>query len=149
MARAANILLVEDNPDDVLLVCKAVQSTMAGIKIHVVGNGQEAIRYLEGEGPFGDRQSHPFPDIVLLDLKMPLVNGFEVLRWLRAQPRLKRLPVIVLSGSAQQSDTVQAYECGANSYLIKPSNFSDLLQTMKTVGDFWLGGTKLPESGAA
>ena len=147
MARSPNILLVEDDPNDALLVTKAFQKTLAGIPLHAVVNGQEAVNYLKGEGLYADRARYPFPDIVLLDLKMPLMNGFDVLRWIRQQPRLKRLPVIVLTGSVQDSDARLAYEVGANSYVIKPTDFNRLLETMKILGSFWLGGTKLPEVG--
>jgi len=144
MARTAAILLVEDDANDALLVRKAAQKTLAGIPILVVDNGQEAVQYLQGEGIYANRSQYPFPDIVLLDLKMPIMNGFEVLRWVRAQPKLRRLPVIILTGSVHESDTKTAYEEGANSYLIKPGNFNELVETMRNVGDFWLGGTKLP-----
>lgn len=144
MARTAAILLVEDDANDALLVRKAAQKTLAGIPILVVGNGQEAVQYLQGEGIYADRSKYPFPDIVLLDLKMPVMNGFEVLRWVRSQPKLRRLPVIILTGSVHEGDTKTAYEEGANSYLIKPGNFNELVETMRNVGDFWLGGSKLP-----
>jgi CheY-like chemotaxis protein len=109
MARAANILLVEDNSDDATLVCTAVQRTLAGIRVIVVGDGQGAINYLGGDGPYRDRATYPFPDLVLLDLKMPLVNGFEVLTWIPSQPALKGLPVVILTGSVLASDNAQAY----------------------------------------
>jgi len=144
MARTATILLVEDDPNDVLLVRKAAQNTLAGIPISVAPNGEEAVNYLSGAGAYADRAKYPFPDIVLLDLKMPVMNGFEVLRWVRSQPSLKRLPVIIFTGSVHESDTKTAYEEGANSYLIKPGNFNDLVETMRNVGEFWLRGTKLP-----
>src|SRR5882757_8358893 len=115
MARTATILLVEDDPNDVLLVRKAAQNTLAGIPISVAPNGEEAVNYLSGTGAYADRSKYPFPDIVLLDLKMPVMNGFEVLRWVRSQPALKRLPVIIFTGSVHESDTKTAYEEGANS----------------------------------
>ena len=148
MARSATILLAEDDPNDALLMRKAVQKTLSRIPLVVVNNGQEAVHYLNGDGPYADRTLHPFPDLVLLDLKMPLMNGFEVLRWVRQQPRLKRLPVIVLSGSVLESDVRLAYEAGANSYLAKPADFNHLLETVKILGDFWLGATLLPEAGS-
>src|SRR2546423_5772052 len=146
MARTAAVLLVEDDPNDALLVRKAAQKTLSGIPFLVVSNGQEAIQYLKGEGVYADRARFPFPDIVLLDLKMPVMNGFEVLRWVRSQPKLKRLPVIILTGSVHENDTKTAYEEGANSYLVKPGSFNDLVETMRNVGEFWLGGTKLPST---
>ena len=147
MARSANILLVEDDPNDAVLVRKAVQTTLAGIPVAVVSDGQEAVNYLKGEGPYANRALYPFPDIVLLDLKMPLMDGFEVLRWIRKQPRLKRLPVVVLTGSVQERDARLAYEVGANSYVIKPTGFSQLSDAMKRLGDFWLSAARLPDAG--
>jgi len=149
MARSPTILLVEDDENDALLVRKAAQKTLAGIPISCVSNGHEAVQYLKGEGIYADRSKHPFPDIVLLDLKMPVMNGFEVLRWVRSQPKLKRLPIIILTGSVHETDTRTAYEEGANSYLIKPANFNELVETIKNVGDFWLTGTRLPNLGEA
>jgi len=146
MARTPAILLVEDNPDDALLVSKAAQATLAGIPVSIVTNGAEAIRYLQGDGPYAERALHPFPDIILLDLNLPLMNGFEVLHWIRSQAGLKRLPVIVLSGSLLPEDTQRAYEAGANSYLVKPVDLSGMLQTIKNMGDFWLRGTRLPDA---
>lgn len=144
MARTAAILLVEDDANDALLVRKAAQKTLVGIPVLVVGNGQEAVQYLQGTGVYADRTKYPFPDIVLLDLKMPVMNGFEVLRWVRSQPKLRRLPVIILTGSVHEGDTKAAYEEGANSYLIKPGNFNELVETLRNLGDFWLAGTRLP-----
>jgi len=85
------------------------------------------------------------PELVLLDLKMPQVNGLEVLRWIRSQPGLRRLPVIVLTGSLLPEDTQRAYEAGANSYLVKPLDFNGMMETMKNMADFWLTGTMFPE----
>ena len=149
MARSVNILLVEDDPNDVMLIRKAVQKTLSGTPLAVVSNGQEAVNYLKGDAPYTERAIHPFPDIVLLDLKMPLMNGFELLRWIRQQPRLRRLPVIVLTGSVHESDAILAYEEGANSYLIKPTDFNQLVRTMETLGNFWMKGSRLPDAGPA
>jgi len=145
VARSLNILLVEDNPDDAFLVSTAVERTLAGIRVLLVKNGQEAIRYLGGESPYEDRSRHPFPDLILLDLKMPVMNGFEVLDWIRSKPGLRRLPVIVLTGSLLPEDTQRAYEAGANSYLIKPLDFDGMMRTIKNMGDFWLSGTQFPD----
>ena len=146
MAKCPTILLVEDDPNDVLLVRMAFQRSSAGIPITVATNGQEAVQYLRGEGVYANRNQHPFPDLLLLDLKMPLMDGFQVLRWIRAQPVIKRLPVIVLTSSLRDSDARLAYEEGANSFISKPTDFNQLVHMLKSLGDFWLGGSKLPEA---
>jgi len=146
VARSSTILLVEDDPNDVLLVKMAFQKSLAGLRIMVVGNGQEALQYLKGEGPYADRTAYPFPEFVLLDLKMPLMNGFEVLRWIRSQPVIKRLPVIVFTSSLHEGDATLAYEEGANSFVRKPTDFTELVKTMKSLGEFWLGASKFPEA---
>jgi CheY-like chemotaxis protein len=145
MARRATILLVEDSADDALLVCRAVQLTFSGIPVSVVRDGVEAVRYLKGEGMYSDRQAYPFPQVVLLDLKMPQMDGFEVLKWIRQDPGLKRLPVIVLTGSPVEEDTTRAYESGANSYIVKPGSFDQMVKTIKNLGDFWFNGSLLPD----
>ena len=146
MARSSTILLVEDDLNDVLLVKMAFQKSLPGLRVMVVGNGHEALQYLKGQGPYANRRDNPFPDFVLLDLKMPLMNGFEVLRWIRSQPVIKRLPVIVFTSSLHEGDAAMAYEEGANSFISKPTDFDKLVQTMKSLGEFWLGASKFPEA---
>jgi CheY-like chemotaxis protein len=148
VARTITILLAEDDPNDALLVRMAFQRTRSGLPLMIVPNGLEAINYLKGEGVYADRTRFPMPDIILLDLKMPLLSGFEVLGWLREQPLLKRLPVIILTSSVQDQDARRAYEAGANSYLVKPTDFNELVETIKNLGDFWFEGSKLPEIGS-
>jgi len=147
MARTVTILLVEDDPNDALLVRMAFQRTRSGIPLIILPNGLEAINYLQGEGVYADRAKYPIPDIILLDLKMPLMSGFDVLRWIRERPGLKSLPVIVLTSSVQDADARTAYDAGANSYLVKPTDFNELVESIKTLGDFWLDGSKLPQAG--
>jgi CheY-like chemotaxis protein len=146
VARTVTILLVEDDPNDALLVRMAFQRTRSGIPLIILPNGLEAVNYLKGEGVYADRAKYPMPDIILLDLRMPLMSGFEVLQWIRERPGLKRLPVIVLTSSVQEADARTAYEAGANSYLVKPTDFNELVDSIKNLGDFWLDGSKLPET---
>ena len=146
VARTATILLAEDDPSDAKLVGIALQRSISGNPVTVVNDGTELVSYLKGEGRYADRQTFPFPDLVLLDLKMPKMDGFEVLRWLRQQPVLKRLRVIVLTNSARECDVELAYEVGANSYLVKPTHFEDLVKTMQIVGDFWLNDPLMPDA---
>jgi CheY-like chemotaxis protein len=145
VARRSNILLVEDDLNDVILTRRAFQKTVAGLPIFVVPNGLEAVRYLKGEGNYADRLQYPLPDLVLMDLKMPVMNGFDAMKWIRRQPNFRRLPVIILTSSFLESDAAQAYESGANSFIIKPVDFNQLVESMQRLVDFWLGSARLPE----
>jgi CheY-like chemotaxis protein len=132
-----NILLVEDDPNDVLLVQRAFRKANITCPLHVVPDGDAAVAYLSGEGAYANRQDAPLPTLILLDLKLPRRTGFEVLTWLRAQPGLKRLPVVVLTSSNELPDINRAYDLGANSYLVKPVAFNHLLEMLKTLDLYW------------
>jgi len=132
------ILLVEDDPNDVLLIRRAFRKSDVTNPIQVVGDGEEAIAYLSGRGPYADREHYPLPVLLLLDLKLPRKSGFEVLEWLRQQPGLKRLRVAVLTSSAETPDINRAYDLGANSYLVKPVRFEGLLRMVQTLNLYWL-----------
>jgi CheY-like chemotaxis protein len=137
------ILQVEDDSNDVFLLQHALKKVGVKSPFEVVSDGQEAINYLKGEGKFADRQRYPFPCLVLLDLKLPLVMGLDVLKWIRQ--RLKTpLVVIVLSASAEDSDISEAYQLGANAFLTKPSEASKLNDMVKAISDFWLTHSTLP-----
>ena len=132
------VLVAEDDPSDIFFLQRAF--TLAGLStsLHFVRDGQEAIDYLEGEKSYSDRTTHPFPDLLLLDLKMPRINGFDVLVWLRQQPRLKRLLVTVLTSSDQPQDINRAYDLGANSYLLKPHTSEHLSDLVRHLQKYWL-----------
>src|SRR2546423_5236180 len=132
------ILVVEDLDDDAAILKRAFLSAGVSAALDFAGNGEAAIQYLQGKGAFADRMKHPLPDLMLLDLKMSGMNGFEVLDWLRARPGLRRLPVIVYSGSGLPQDVARAYDLGANSYIVKPSEFTELVQTAVRLERFWL-----------
>jgi CheY-like chemotaxis protein len=132
------ILHVEDDSNDVLLFRHACAKAGVRANVQVVGDGDEAMAYLSGEQDFRDRQAHPLPHLVLLDLKMPRVNGFELLSWMRLDPRFRRVPVVVLTSSAHEADVRRAYEAGANSYLVKPVEFTSLVGLARAVHDYWL-----------
>jgi len=132
------ILLVEDNPDDVLLARRAVKKASLAVAMQVVEDGDEAVAYLGGSGPFGDRVRHPLPALVLLDLKLPKRSGLEVLRWVRSQPGLDTTPVVVLTSSSEDEDIQKAYALGANSYLLKPVAFNGLVQLLGVLDLYWL-----------
>lgn len=132
------ILVVEDNPDDVLLLQRAFRKANLMNPVHVVSDGQAALDYLGGAPPYGDRAKYPMPALVLLDLKLPKRTGHEVLEWIRAQPGLRRVPVAVLTTSRESPDVNRAYDLGANSYLTKPVDFDSLLELVKTLQLYWM-----------
>jgi len=139
------ILLAEDDPNDVLLIQRAFQRNHVANPVQVVRDGEEALAYLSGQAPFADRERHPLPVLMLMDLKMPRKSGLEVLAWVRHQPGLKRLPIIVLTSSNQSPDINRAYELGANSYLVKPAGFDSLLDLVKNLDMYWLILNEKPE----
>jgi CheY-like chemotaxis protein len=130
-------LLAEDSQNDVFLMQQAFKKAGLPNPIQVVSDGQEAISYFKGEGRYSDRAQYPLPMAVLLDLKMARMNGFEVLEWVRKQPNLKRVVVIILTASNRSSDADRAYDLGANFYLTKPGKFEDLVEMTKCLHD-WL-----------
>ncbi len=140
------ILLVEDNPDDVALFKRALHKAALYYTLNVVGDGEAAIAYLSGEGAYADRSNHPLPRLVLLDLKLPRKSGHEVLEWMRAQPELRCLPVVVLTTSREISDINRAYDYCANSYLVKPFSFDGLIDMVRTLDSYWLKLNETAES---
>ncbi len=131
-------LLVEDSQDDVLLVQFAWEKVRGTAPLHVVRDGAEALRYLFGEGSYADRQRYPIPCLVLLDLKMPYVQGLEVLKQIRRHPDFRKLVVVILSSSSSDLDIEKAYELGANSFLVKPSSNEEREELMGQVQRYWL-----------
>ncbi|MBA2848957.1 response regulator [Thermosulfuriphilus ammonigenes] len=138
MIPSSLILLVEDDPNDVILIKRAFDRARIANPIQVAQDGEEAIAYLAGSEPYHDRSLYPLPMLVLLDLKMPRKSGFDVLAWIRAQEVLRRLPVVVLTSSKDTPDINRAYDLGANSYLVKPVAFEALIEMVKTLGLYWL-----------
>jgi CheY-like chemotaxis protein len=138
------ILLAEDNPDSVLLIQRAFRRANIPYPIQVVQDGESVILYLTGSDRYADRELYPFPSLLLLDLKIPIKSGHEVLEWLRQQPHLKRLPVVILTSSKEMSDINRAYDLGANSYLVKPVGFDNLLETIKTLHHYWNSFNQAP-----
>src|SRR6266850_4717449 len=140
----AVILLVEDRNDDVYLVRHALSKADVHNPFLVVENGEEALAYLEGFGKYRNRDEFPMPDIMLLDLKMPRMDGYEVLRQVRAKPEFKSLRIIVLTSSEDLNDVNKAYELGANSFLVKPLEFENYAAMMRTLSSFWLHHSRDP-----
>ena len=131
------ILHVEDDANDALLFQHACQKAGVGFDLQAVKDGDEAMAYLKGNDGFSDRARHPLPQLMLLDLKMPRVNGFDLLTWLRSDDYFKRLPVIILTSSNHEGDIKRAYDMGANSYLVKPVGFDALVEVVKTIHSYW------------
>jgi CheY-like chemotaxis protein len=142
----AVFLLVEDNEDDILLLQRSFAKNKIVNPLRVVRNGQEAMLYLEGSGRYRNRAQFPLPSIVLLDLKMPGIDGFEVLAWIRQQPELKTIRVIVLTSSDAISDVNRAYQLGANSFLVKPSDLHDLNLLTAAIRGYWIWTDRAPEA---
>jgi len=140
-----SILLVEDETDDVLLIERAFRKAGIANALQVVRDGEQAVNYLAGRAPFADRAQYPLPVLILLDLKLPRLSGHEVLRWLRQQPGLRRIPVVVLTSSRETPDVDRAYDEGANSYLVKPVSFDALLEMVKHLDMYWLLLNEKPE----
>jgi len=142
------ILLAEDDPNDVLLIQRAFQKAGLRNVLKTVRDGDQAINYLSGKGAYSNREQFPLPFLLLLDLKMPGTDGFEVLEWLRNEPQLKRLLVVVLTSSNLQSDVDRAYELGANSYLVKPVSFDEMVHLIKRFEAYWSEINRTPSSPA-
>jgi CheY-like chemotaxis protein len=139
------ILLVEDNPQDVLLIQRAFRKANLSVPLQVVGDGEAAVQYLSGQEPYGDRSCYPLPLLILLDLKLPRKSGTEVLAWLQQQPVLKRLPVVVLTSSREYADINNVYDLGANAYMVKPVAFDNLVDIVKTLNMHWLIFNEKPQ----
>jgi CheY-like chemotaxis protein len=133
MKVSLNILVTEDNPDDLFLLQAAFERAGVSSRLEAVSDGVEALAYLKGNAPFEDRNAHPFPDLLLLDLNMPRRNGFEVLEWVRGDSQCSRLMVHVLTASPREADVERAYELGANSYVTKPSRLDELVAFVKAL----------------
>jgi CheY-like chemotaxis protein len=132
----ATILHVEDDPNDTLLLEHACRKAGVVFDLQAVSDGDQAMAYLRGTSDFSDRKKHPMPQLILLDLKMPRVSGFDVLAWLKTEDALRQLPVVVLTSSNHDADIKRAYDLGARSYLVKPVGFEALVELVKTLPTF-------------
>ena len=135
--RQPTILLLEDNRDDVILMLRAFKKNDITHRIQVLNDGDEGIEYMKGAGRFADRTLYPFPTVIILDLKMPRKNGLEFLEWLRANPKLRVIPTILLSASQQERDVVKAYDLGVNTYFMKPGRFEELVKLVSDMQNYW------------
>lgn len=132
------ILVADDSAEDSMILKRAFEKAGTRVPLLFVRDGEELIGYLSGAEGFTDRTTHPVPRLLLLDLKMPKVNGFEVLRWLQNQPELRRMVVTVLSSSDQRRDVNLAYDLGANSYVVKPSSITGYSEIVAKLREYWL-----------
>ena len=139
------ILIAEDNEDHAFLLRRALKKGAVLNPVFIVRDGEEAVAYLKGEGKFADRYEYPLPGLLLLDLKMPKMDGFEVLQWIRAQPFLKRLRVVVLTTSESPQDINRAYELGANSFMVKPLEKHQFLEVTEAIKGYWLWMSAAPQ----
>ena len=138
------LLLVEDDENDAFFFERALKKAGIAQSLRVVRDGQEAIHYLGGSGPFTDRSAHPLPQLVMLDLNLPVKNGLEVLKWLRSEAATQNLVVIVLTSSVDVLDLHEAYALGANSYLVKPSDPNELTGILEVIKAYWLRLNAVP-----
>jgi len=135
---AAHILHVDDDSNDLVLFQHACRKAGVECMLQAVNDGDEAIAYLKGQNKFADRARYPMPDLMLLDLKMPRLSGFDVLTWVRQEEKCRGLPIVVLSSSNHDEDIKRAYSLGANSYLVKPVGFDSLVEVVKVIHQYWL-----------
>lgn len=132
------ILLVEDNPQDLELAQRALRKARLANRIQVARDGAEALEFIFCEGAFSSRRIDDTPKVILLDLKLPKVDGLEVLQRIKSDPRTKSIPVVILTSSKEQNDVVESYQLGVNSYIVKPVNFEGFLEAVQQLGVYWL-----------
>lgn len=147
MHQKCTILIVDDDENDIFFAKRAFTEINVHCTFHVLKNGQEAVDYLSGHGPYADRAKFPLPMMILMDLKMPIMDGFQVLEWLRKRPGIKVIPTLVFSSSDVPSDITRAYELGANSFMTKSVTYDGLLLKLQTLSQYWLEHCKHPNVG--
>lgn len=141
---SVHILVADDDPDDCMLTCEAFRECHLTNEVRFVHNGEQLLDYLNGRPPFTDRQRYPLPGLILLDLNMPLKDGREALAEIKTDPRLRRIPVIILTTSADEQDILRSYDQGVNAYISKPASFSGLLEVVRAISRHWLAIVELP-----
>jgi len=137
-SNAVEIFLVEDNPEDLRLALRALKKACLSNRIAVARDGAEALEFIFCEGAYAHRKMEDTPKVILLDLKLPKVDGLEVLQRLKGDPRTRSIPVVVLTSSKEQSDVVRSYQLGVNSYIVKPVNFDGFAKAVQDLGMYWL-----------
>lgn len=147
--RGKVILLVEDNPDDEELTLRALRKNNIGNEVVVARDGESALDFLFATGEYENRQDDSLPQVILLDLNLPKMNGLDVLRKIRAEEKTRLLPVVILTSSREDEDILNSYSLGANSYVRKPVDFSQFLEAVRTLGLFWLLMNEVPRGSAS
>ena len=132
------ILIVEDTPQDLDLALRALRKAKVTNRIHIARDGEEAIQFIFCEGPYSERKLENGPNVILLDLKLPKIDGLEVLKRIKSDPRTRAIPVVVLTSSKEQKDVVESYNLGVNSYIVKPVNFEGFAAAVTDLGMYWL-----------
>jgi CheY-like chemotaxis protein len=138
------MLHVDDDANDQIIIRAACRQAGVTVNEEAVDDGAKAICYLDGSGIYADRERFPMPVVMLLDLKMPIRSGFEVLEWVRGHPEHKYLPIIIFTASNQEPDMERAYDLGANAYVVKPNSLKGIVESMKAIKMFWLGLNEQP-----
>lgn len=143
-ALPVEILLVEDNPDDLALALRALRKANLTNRIHIARDGVEALEFIFCQGPHAERMMEDVPRVILLDLKLPKVDGLEVLKQIKTDPRTLHIPVVMLTSSREQNDLVECYKYGVNSYIVKPVDFEGFAASVQQIGMYWLLLNQMP-----
>ena len=138
------ILLAEDTPDDQISIKQALSESRLRYKLYIVKDGEELLDYLQRRRQYSELVSAPHPNLILLDLYLPKINGIEALQIIKANPKLRRIPIVMLTSSSSEEDIRRSYELGASSYLTKPSTFELLVEAMNTLAEYWFDIVELP-----
>lgn len=142
--KSQTILLVDDDDNDIVLYQRAMKKAGIENPVRVVVDGQDAMQYLSGSGAYSSRTEHPLPQLIITDLKLPLKTGLDLVAWLRQQPKLRRIPAIVLSSTAHPGEIDRVYEAGANAFLVKPTGMDQLIELFTAIKHFWLSHNRPP-----
>ncbi len=142
--KQVRILLAEDDPDDRYLIGEAIDETQLNVQLYIVEDGEELLDYLLQKGKYENRADWPLPDLILLDLNMPRMDGREALEAIKSHPDLRRIPVVVLTTSRAEEDVLRTYDIGISGYIPKPVTFTGLMEVMNAIGIYWLNAARLP-----